>query len=73
MICGGTTAGIVSRLLGRTVTMNLAQLDPEIPPAAVMDGVDLVTEGTVTLGKVAEMLERGQSRRPAPQKPRDAI
>ena len=59
MICGGTTAGIVSRLLGRAVTVSLAQLDPEIPPAAVMDGVDLVTEGTVTLAKVAELLERG--------------
>jgi len=58
-ICGGTTAGIVSRLLGRPVTMNLGQLDPEIPPPAVMDGVDLVTEGTVTLAKVADLLERG--------------
>lgn len=59
VICGGTTAGIVSRLLDRPVTMNLAQLDPEIPPGAVMAGVDLVTEGTITLAKVAEMLERG--------------
>jgi len=45
--------------------MNLAQLDPEIPPPAVMDGVDLVTEGTVTLAKVAEILERA--------KPGDAV
>ena len=58
VICGGTTAGIVSRLLGRPVTMSLAQLDPEIPPPAVMAGVDLVTEGTITLAKVAEILER---------------
>ena len=58
-ICGGTTAGIVSRLLGRPVTMNLGQLDPEIPPPAVMDGIDLVTEGTMTLAKVADLLERG--------------
>ena len=58
-ICGGTTAGIVSRLLGRPVTMDLKNLDPEIPPPAVMEGVDLVTEGTVTLAKVAEILERG--------------
>jgi len=58
-ICGGTTAGIVSRLLGRPVTMNLSQLDPDIPPPAVMEGVDLVTEGTVTLAKVAEILEGG--------------
>ena len=58
-ICGGTTASIVSRLLGRPVTMDLKNLDPEIPPPAVMEGVDLVTEGTVTLAKVAEILERG--------------
>jgi hypothetical protein len=61
VICGGTTAGIVSRLLNRHVSVNLAQLDPEIPPAAVMDGVDLVTEGTVTLAKVAQILERGNA------------
>jgi hypothetical protein len=61
VICGGTTAGIVSRLLGRPVTMDLKNLDPEIPPPAVMEGVDLVTEGTVTLAKVAEMLERGNA------------
>ena len=66
VICGGTTAGIVSRLLGRPVTMNLAQLDPEIPPPAVMAGIDLVTEGTITLAKVAEILEQanlGEPRR----------
>jgi hypothetical protein len=59
VICGGTTAGIVSRLLDRPVTMDLKNLDPEIPPPAVMAGVDLVTEGTVTLAKVSEILERG--------------
>ena len=37
----------------------LTKLDPEIPPAAVMEGVDLVTEGTITLASVAEMLDRG--------------
>jgi hypothetical protein len=58
-ICGGTTASIVSRLLGRPVSISLSNLDPEIPPGAVMDGVDLVTEGAITLAKVAEMLEHG--------------
>ena len=60
-ICGGTTATIVSRLLDRPVTMALSKLDPEVPPASAMDGVDLVTEGTVTLARVAELLERGVS------------
>jgi hypothetical protein len=58
-VCGGTTAGIVSRLLNRPVSMSLARLDPDIPPGAVMNGVDLVTEGTVTLARVAELLEHG--------------
>ena len=39
--------------------MDLANLDPEIPPPAVMEGVNLVTEGTVTLARVSEILERG--------------
>jgi len=68
-ICGGTTAGIVSRLLGRPVTMDLKNLDPEIPPPAVMEGVDLVTEGTVTLAKVSEILERGNAGEPARKNP----
>jgi hypothetical protein len=68
-ICGGTTAGIVSRLLGRPVTMDLKNLDPDIPPSAVMDGVDLVTEGTVTLAKVSEILERGNHGEPARRNP----
>jgi hypothetical protein len=61
VICGGTTASIVSRLLNRPVTMPLDQFDPAIPPAAAMEGVDLVTEGTVTLAKVADNLERQRS------------
>ena len=58
-ICGGTTANIISRLLNRPVRACLTKLDPEIPPRAVMEGIDLITEGTMTLARVAEMLERG--------------
>ncbi len=59
-ICGGTTANIVSRLLNRPVRVRLGEkLDHEIPPAASMEGVDLVTEGTLTLGRVASLLESG--------------
>jgi hypothetical protein len=62
VICGGTTANIVSRLLQRPVRMSLAQIDPEIPPASEMEGVDLVTEGTVTLAHAAEILENDDAR-----------
>lgn len=57
-ICGGTTASIVSRALRRPVRMRLDALDPDVPPASTMEGVDLITEGTLTLARVAEMLER---------------
>jgi hypothetical protein len=61
VICGGTTAKIAARELKRKLTMSLDELDPEVPPAAVMDGVDLITEGTLTLSRVAEILEQGRN------------
>ena len=67
-ICGGTTANIISRLLNRPVRACLTKLDPEIPPPALMEGVDLITEGTMTLARVAEMLERG-AQEPWPDNP----
>jgi len=57
-ICGGTTTEIVSRALHRPVRLDLSHLDPEIPPASRMDGVDLVTEGTLTLARAALLLEQ---------------
>ncbi|HQL10072.1 MAG TPA: stage II sporulation protein E, partial [Lentisphaeria bacterium] len=59
IVSGGTTAGIVARELDVDVRINLDLLDPEVPPISHMKGVDLVTEGTITLAKVTEMLERG--------------
>jgi hypothetical protein len=63
-VCGGTTANIVSRLLNRSVDTPLTRLDPEIPPASRMEGIDLVTEGTMTLARVAEMLEHPEANWP---------
>jgi hypothetical protein len=60
VICGGTTANIVGRVLEKEIAMTLdGRLDPRIPPTATMDGIDLVTEGTLTLGEVARILESG--------------
>lgn len=59
IICGGTTAKILSRELGRGISINLKENDPEIPPSCIMQGVDLVTEGTITIGKLLELLESG--------------
>ena len=57
VISGGTTANIVSRELKRPVETRLAKLDPDLPPSAVMEGIEIVTEGIFTLSRVAEILE----------------
>jgi len=60
VICGGTTANISSGLLDRPIQIDMRQqLNPKVPPSARMEGFDLVTEGTLTLGEVARLLEEG--------------
>jgi len=59
VICGGTTANIVARELGRQVRVDLNRFDSQVPPMSQLDGVDLVTEGTLTMSRVAELLGRG--------------
>lgn len=56
VVCGGSTANAVSRYLGKPLKIieNLED-DYEIPPIASIEGVDLVTEGVITIGKVVEL------------------
>jgi hypothetical protein len=57
ILCGGTTADIVARELGRTIVDELIFEDPELPPESFLEGIDLVTEGILTLQKVNEILK----------------
>jgi len=57
ILCGGTTADIVARELGRTIIDELIFEDPELPPESFLEGIDLVTEGILTLQKVNEILK----------------
>lgn len=61
VICGGTTANIVARELNREVVDHLETTDGDIPPIATFEGADLVTEGLLTLTKVAQFLEKGET------------
>ena len=54
MICGGTTASLAARYLGRPLNTDIDYLDPEVPPISHLQGVDLVTEGVITISKVLE-------------------
>lgn len=57
LICGGTTAQIVARELGREVEVCLKRDPAGLPPTSRMQGVDLITEGVLTLSKVKRVLE----------------
>ena len=56
-ICGGTTANLISRELNRPITMDTTISIGKLPACSYMDGVDLVTEGILTLTKALEYLE----------------
>lgn len=52
IVCGGTTSTIASEYLGKPLVPSIDFPDPEIPPIAKIEGVDLVTEGVITINKV---------------------
>lgn len=58
VVCGGTSANIVSRVTERELSVSLDYNDPDIPPIAYIDGIELVTEGVLTLNKVLKLLRR---------------
>ena len=58
IVCGGTSANIVSRVLNRRITTSLNYVDPNIPPVAHIDGLDLVTEGVLTLSRTLQLLRK---------------
>ena len=58
-ICGGTTANIIERELCLKCEIDKTSFDMTIPMCSTMDGIDLVTEGILTLTDVYRMLKEG--------------
>ena len=54
IVCGGTTSSIAAKYLGKPVKTNLSFEKSDVPPIAEIEGVDLVTEGVITVNKVVE-------------------
>lgn len=52
IVCGGTTSAIAADFLNEPLCPKLDYEDPKIPPIATIEGVDLVTEGVITITKV---------------------
>jgi len=57
LVSGGTSAHVVSNFLHQKIETSLDYEDPEIPPISTIKGVDLVTEGVITLNKVVKLAE----------------
>jgi len=58
ILCGGTTADIISRELDLKIDdTKPVQEDVDLPPMNYMEGVDLLTEGILTLTKVSNILQ----------------
>lgn len=58
IVAGGTSANIAARVLGRKIVTNLNFTDPAIPPTAQIRGIDLVTEGVLTINRALEILRK---------------
>ncbi|MGQ9573728.1 MAG: PP2C family protein-serine/threonine phosphatase [Thermoguttaceae bacterium] len=56
IVCGGTTANIVARQLGRGIGVDLETGTDSVPATGRIEGIDLVTEGTLTLTKALEIV-----------------
>lgn len=57
VICGGSTAKVVSNYLRKPIRVIQGSGNEEIPDMSSIEGVDYVTEGVITLKKVVELIE----------------
>lgn len=57
IVCGGTTSQIVAEYLHEEVETAIEYENHELPPIGYIKGIDLVTEGVLTLRKLIELSE----------------
>ena len=53
IICGGTTSSLAAKWLNKPLRPSL-NYEGDIPPIAKLEGVDLVTEGVITVNRVVQ-------------------
>ena len=58
VVSGGTSANIIARVLKKKIVTTVNHKDLTMPPMASIEGLDLVTEGVITLGKMLNLLRR---------------
>ena len=55
IVCGGTSSQIVARYLNKEVKTFFDYPDADVPPIGFIDGIDLTTEGVLTLRKLLRL------------------
>lgn len=57
VVCGGTTSSIVARTLGEELEVDLSTMTVDIPPVGKIKGIELVTEGVITISKALDIMK----------------
>lgn len=58
IVMGATTGDILSRELNLSIKDGQELIDPDLPPVSYLEGIDLYTEGILTLTKVENNLKK---------------
>lgn len=61
IVCGGTSSQIVARCLGKKLVTSFEFPDRDVPPIGFIDGIDLTTEGVITIRRLLELSEKYMS------------
>ncbi len=58
VVCGGTSSQIVARYLNKPLRTSFDFPDKDVPPIGFIEGIDLTTEGVLTLRRLLELSEK---------------
>lgn len=58
IVCGGTSSQIVARCTGKQLKTSFDFPDRDVPPIGFIDGIDLTTEGVITLRRLLTLSEK---------------
>lgn len=61
-VAGGSTSQMVARELGKELGVNLGSMKDHVPPTGYIEGIDLVTEGTLTVERALQYLKEGRKK-----------